>query len=176
MGGLCKIGPIGCSISLFLASLAEKFVGRWKLVESENFDEYMQAVGVGSTVRQSATPAKPTLTISVDANGRWRYHSESAFKTFDQYWTLDKEEETETLIGRRVMSTVTLYQNGTLTEQQRKINADDADSTIVRYVDDNNRLVMELEAAGVKAKRVYERADDHGNVWLIISSHTTFVE
>lgn len=38
--------------------MAEKFVGKWKLVESDNFDEYMKQVGVSFITRKAASALK----------------------------------------------------------------------------------------------------------------------
>jgi len=41
--------------------MAEKFVGKWKLVDSSNFDEYMKEVGVGMMTRVAASALKREL-------------------------------------------------------------------------------------------------------------------
>ncbi|KAF4088429.1 hypothetical protein AMELA_G00081390 [Ameiurus melas] len=38
----------------------EQFMGTWKLTASENFDEYMKAVGISFASRQIANLAKPS--------------------------------------------------------------------------------------------------------------------
>lgn len=53
-------------------------------------------------------------------------------------------------------STFTL-EDGKLIQTQKKIKDGDHDSHFVRYVD-GDKLIMEMECEGVKAKRVYLRA------------------
>lgn len=48
--------------------MAEQYVGKWNLVESDNFENYLKQVGVGLVTRKAAAATKPTLEISV--NGR----------------------------------------------------------------------------------------------------------
>ena len=43
--------------------MAEQFVGKWKLVESNNFDEYMKQVGVGFVTRKAAAAIKRLLFL-----------------------------------------------------------------------------------------------------------------
>jgi hypothetical protein len=45
---------------------ADKFVGHWTLLESENFDEYLKFVGVGYLQRKMAATVKPTVDIKID--------------------------------------------------------------------------------------------------------------
>lgn len=50
---------------------AEQFVGKWNLVESENFDEYMKTIGVSYLTRKMAANLKPVLTIEVNGD-HWK--------------------------------------------------------------------------------------------------------
>lgn len=95
--------------------MAEKFVGKWKLIESENFDEYMKAVGessicghrvyfvhfagVGMMTRKLGSVVKPVLTIKVDGN-KWSMLSESTFKNVLCEFELGKEFDETTADGR----------------------------------------------------------------------------
>jgi len=53
--------------------------GKWKLESSENFDEYMKALGVSYMARKMGGSAKPTLTIT-ESGGKVTMKSE-AMKT-----------------------------------------------------------------------------------------------
>lgn len=66
---------------------AEQFVGRWKLVESENFEDYLKEVGVGLLLRKAACAAKPTLEIKVNGN-KWHVNQLSTFKNTTLEFTL----------------------------------------------------------------------------------------
>jgi hypothetical protein len=43
--------------------MAEQFAGKWKLVDSNNFDEYMKAVGIGFITRKAAGAIKRNIFI-----------------------------------------------------------------------------------------------------------------
>uniref|UniRef100_A0A8R1EGK7 FABP domain-containing protein n=1 Tax=Caenorhabditis japonica TaxID=281687 RepID=A0A8R1EGK7_CAEJA len=66
---------------------AEQFVGRWKLVHSENFEEYMKEVGVGMLARIAAANVKPTLEIKVNGDS-WNVNQLSTFKNTTLNFTL----------------------------------------------------------------------------------------
>lgn len=38
--------------------MADKFVGKWKLTDSDNFNDYMKEVGVGMIARTGAAAVK----------------------------------------------------------------------------------------------------------------------
>uniref|UniRef100_A0A1I7S6J9 FABP domain-containing protein n=1 Tax=Bursaphelenchus xylophilus TaxID=6326 RepID=A0A1I7S6J9_BURXY len=135
--------------------MAQQFVGKWNLIESDNFDAYMKQVGVGLITRKMAATLKPLLEISVEGD-HWKLHSQSTFKNVLTEFDLGKEFEETTADGRVLKSTFT-FEDGKLIQVQKKIKDGDKDSRFVRYIE-GDKLIMEMESEGVKAKRVYERA------------------
>uniref|UniRef100_A0A914DX41 Cytosolic fatty-acid binding proteins domain-containing protein n=1 Tax=Acrobeloides nanus TaxID=290746 RepID=A0A914DX41_9BILA len=135
--------------------MAEKFVGKWNLVESENFDAYMKQVGVGWATRTMAAKLKPVLEVTVNGN-HVKMVSTSTFKTVVTEFDLGVEFEEETADGRKMKSTFTL-EGDKLIQVQTPVNAGDKASHFVRYVE-GDKLIMEMESEGVKAKRIYTRA------------------
>jgi len=134
--------------------MAEQFVGKWNLIESENFDEYMKKVGVGLMTRKMAGALKPVLDISVEGN-HWKMVSTSTFKTVVTEFDLDKEFEETTPDGRQMKSTFK-FENGKLIQQQKKIKDSDKDSVFERWVE-GDKLYLTMECEGVKSKRVYQK-------------------
>jgi hypothetical protein len=55
------------------------FVGKWDFESSENFEEYMKALGVGFATRKIGANVKPTYHISQEGN-TWVIRMESTFK------------------------------------------------------------------------------------------------
>jgi fatty acid-binding protein 3 len=137
--------------------MAEAFVGKWKLVESENFDEYMKAVGVGLMTRKLGATVKPVMTVTVNGS-HWSIVSESTFKTITMEFDLDKEFDETTPDGRQMKSTITLTPDGKLVQQQRKVKDGDKDSVLTRYVE-GNRLITVCESQGIVCKRIYEKTE-----------------
>uniref|UniRef100_A0A914X5D2 Cytosolic fatty-acid binding proteins domain-containing protein n=1 Tax=Plectus sambesii TaxID=2011161 RepID=A0A914X5D2_9BILA len=137
--------------------MAEAFVGKWKLVESENFDEYMKAIGVGLMTRKLGASVKPVMDVTVN-NGKWSIVSVSTFKTINMDFELDKEFDETTPDGRQMKSTITLTPDGKLVQQQRKVKDGDKDSVLTRYVE-GNKLITVCESQGVTCKRIYEKVE-----------------
>ncbi|XP_044063302.1 fatty acid binding protein 4b [Siniperca chuatsi] len=133
--------------------MVEQFVGNWTLIASENFDEYMKAIGVGLATRQMGNMAKPNLVISVDDAGAISMKSESTFKTTEIKFKLNEEFEETTADGRKTKTIVTL-ENGKLVQQQ---TWDGKKTTLEREVQDGNlkaKCIMdEVVAMRTYAKR-----------------------
>ena len=47
----------------------EAFVGTWKFVKCEHFEEYLKALGISAPLRKLAMLTSPTLTISKSGEG-----------------------------------------------------------------------------------------------------------
>ena len=132
--------------------MCDAFVGTWKLVSSENFDDYMKEVGVGFATRKVAGMAKPTLIISVNGDVA-TIRSESTFKNTEISFKLDQEFDEVTPDDRKVKSIINLDE-GALVQVQ---NWDGKSTTIKRKLVDD-KMVLECVMNGVTATRVYERA------------------
>ncbi|XP_026227768.1 myelin P2 protein-like [Anabas testudineus] len=131
--------------------MVEQFVGTWTLTASENFDEYMKALGVGFATRQMGNVVKPKLVISVDG-GVISMKSESTFKNTEIKFKLDDEFEETTADGRQTKTIIT-FENGKLVQKQ---TWDGKTTTLEREIRDGKltaRCVME----DVVAVRTYEK-------------------
>ncbi|ELK02411.1 Fatty acid-binding protein, adipocyte [Pteropus alecto] len=84
-----------------LTKMCDAFVGTWKLVSSENFDDYMKEVGVGFATRKVAGMAKPNMIISVDGDVI-TIKSESTFKNTEISFKLGQEFDEVTADDRKV--------------------------------------------------------------------------
>ncbi|XP_045900877.1 fatty acid binding protein 4b [Micropterus dolomieu] len=132
--------------------MVERFVGNWTLVASENFDEYMKAIGVGLATRQMGNVIKPKLVISVDDAGVISMKSESTFKTTEVKFKLNEEFEETTADGRNTKTIITL-ENGKLVQQQ---TWDGKKTTLEREFQDG-KLTAKCIMDDVVAMRTYER-------------------
>ncbi|GMT00161.1 hypothetical protein PENTCL1PPCAC_22335, partial [Pristionchus entomophagus] len=135
---------------------AQKIVGRWDSVTSENFEEYMKECGVGLIVRKAAANIKVTLDIKQVGN-KWVCAQESTFKNTSLEFELDKEFEETTPDGRKYMTLITVTPDNKMVQRQKKIKDSDKDSTITRYLDGDDTLVVIMECGNVTCRRTYKR-------------------
>ncbi|XP_011792522.1 PREDICTED: fatty acid-binding protein, adipocyte isoform X2 [Colobus angolensis palliatus] len=114
--------------------MCDAFVGTWKLVSSENFDDYMKEVGVGFATRKVAGMAKPNMIISVNGDVI-TIKSESTFKNTEISFKLGQEFDEVTADDRKVKSTITL-DGGVLVHVQKW----DGKSTTIKRKREDDKL------------------------------------
>ncbi|XP_003219599.3 myelin P2 protein [Anolis carolinensis] len=131
--------------------MCKKFVGSWKLVSSENFDDYMKELGVGLATRKLGSLAKPRLIISVKGD-QMTIRTESTFKNIQITFKLGQEFQETTADDRKTKTVVTL-ERGALVQVQ-KWNG--KESTIRRKIVDG-KMVVECIMKSVRCTRVYEK-------------------
>ncbi|KAM3615159.1 uncharacterized protein V6R79_024177 [Siganus canaliculatus] len=133
--------------------MVEQFVGTWTLTASENFDDYMKAIGVGLAIRQMGNMVKPNLLISVDDAGVITMKSESTFKTTEIKFKLNEEFDETTADGRNTKTVITL-DNGKLVQVQ---TWDGKKTTLERQIQ-GGKLIAKCIMDDVVALRTYEKA------------------
>jgi type II secretory pathway component HofQ len=133
--------------------MAGGFEGKWHLEKSENFDEYMKAVGVSLVTRKLGNATKPVVTITKKGD-EFSYKSESTVKTTVMDFKLGQEFKETTADGRTVQSTITADGPKKWIHEQKG----DVPSTIIRELTDDNTMFMTLKAKDVVSTRVYKRA------------------
>ncbi|KAM4601402.1 fatty acid binding protein 4b [Polymixia lowei] len=132
--------------------MVEKFVGTWKMSSSENFDDYMKAIGVGFATRQMGNMAKPNFLLSVDDAGVISMKSQTTFKTTELKFKLDEEFDETTADDRKTKTLVTL-ENGKLIQKQ---TWDGKTTTLEREIQDG-KLIAKCVMDDVVAVRTYEK-------------------
>ncbi|KAM8884970.1 fatty acid binding protein 4a [Synchiropus splendidus] len=130
--------------------MVDKFVGTWKLQSSENFDDYMKAIGVGFAIRQVGNRTKPNLIVSVDDQGKVSLKNQSTFKTTEIKFQLNEPFE-ETTADDRKTTTVISLDNGKLVQKQ---SWDGKETSIEREVTDG-KLIAKCIMGEVVAVRTY---------------------
>ncbi|KAL0267018.1 UNVERIFIED_CONTAM: hypothetical protein PYX00_009403 [Menopon gallinae] len=128
-----------------------KFLGAaYKLSTSENFDEYMKAIGVGAIMRKMGNVVTPTVTLT-EKDGLYTFTTSSTFKTTVIVFKPDEEFEEETADGRKVKSVVH-FEGPVMTHIQRG----EKTTTITREFSDELLKVV-MVVGDVKCTRVYEK-------------------
>uniref|UniRef100_A0A8C7BP21 Fatty acid binding protein 7 n=1 Tax=Neovison vison TaxID=452646 RepID=A0A8C7BP21_NEOVI len=87
--------------------MVEAFCATWKLTDSQNFDEYMKALGVGFATRQVGNVTKPTVIISQEAD-KVVIRTQSTFKNTEISFHLGEEFDETTADDRNCKSVVSL--------------------------------------------------------------------
>lgn len=131
------------------------FVGSWKLSSSENFDEYLKAIGIGMIQRKMVEGVTPVQEVTVNGNN-FVIKTITKIKNSEIAFTLDTEFEETTLDDRKVKSTVTLVGDNKLVQVQKPTKDGEEESEIVREID-GDIYTMTLTAKGVSCTRKYKK-------------------
>ena len=95
--------------------------GKYQLTESDNFDNFMGALGVGYLVRKLGNRSKPLVTLSQEGK-EWTMKSESLVKTTESKFEMDKQFEELTADGRKVMTTMKVTAPNTVYQEMLGTN------------------------------------------------------
>ncbi|XP_058385004.1 LOW QUALITY PROTEIN: fatty acid-binding protein 9-like [Diceros bicornis minor] len=133
--------------------MIEPFLGTWKLVSSENFEEYMKQLGMSVTARNLAVTrsAKPTIIISASED-RGNIKTESSFKNSEISFKLGEEFDETTADNRKVKSIITV-DGGSMIHVQKWLGKE---TTIKRQIVDG-KMVVKYTMNNTVSTRVYEK-------------------
>ncbi|EEB13438.1 fatty acid-binding protein, putative [Pediculus humanus corporis] len=128
----------------------EQFLNiQYKLSKSENFDEYMKALGVGLVTRKMGTAMTPVVSLSLK-DGTYTLTTSTTFKN----QVPNEEFEEETLDGRKVKSIVKFDGNKMIQTQKDSVGKV---ISIIEREFSKNTMTTVLTAGDVVSTRVYER-------------------
>ncbi|XP_001367150.1 fatty acid-binding protein 9 [Monodelphis domestica] len=130
--------------------MLDPFLGTWKLVSSENFDNYLKELGMSFAARNVGGLAKPTVTIS--AKGEMFTIKTNMVRTTEISFKLGEEFDETTADNREVKSIITL-ENGTLVHVQKWQGKE---TTIKRKIVDGKMMVV-CSMNNVVSTRIYEK-------------------
>ncbi|TKS86794.1 Fatty acid-binding protein, brain [Collichthys lucidus] len=117
--------------------MVDAFCATWKLVDSQNFDDYMKALGVGFATRQVGNVTKPTVVISQDGD-KVVVKTLSTFRNTEISSKLGEEFEETTPDDRQVKSTFTM-EGDKLVQVQRW---DGKETRFVREIKDGKMVML----------------------------------
>jgi adenylate cyclase class IV len=111
--------------------MATEITGKWNLYESQNFDDYLKAVGVNFLLRKLITSvSSSTLEITKEGD-EYILRTISPMKTAETKFKINEEYEDKLMDGRECQSLFTL-QGNVLTQRQR--TKDGFETTIAREI------------------------------------------
>merc|ERR1712071_690447 len=105
--------------------------GSYKLTTSENFEDFMKALGVGLVTRKLGNKTTPTVTFTEEEAGAYTCKTESLVKTSEIKFKIGEEFDEQTADGRKVMSTMTLKAPNVMVHEMKGTNGG-KDSVCVR--------------------------------------------
>ncbi|KAF6213017.1 hypothetical protein GE061_010731 [Apolygus lucorum] len=109
--------------------MISRFAGiKYKLDKSENFDEYLKALGVGMLTRKVVNSISPVVELVHNGDSSYTFKSTSTFKTIVINFKIGEEFIQDLPDGRKVPTIITQEGDNKLVEEQKG----DKPTTIVR--------------------------------------------
>ena len=99
-----------------MANSTDLVPGKWQLTESDNFEAFMAALGIGYLTRKLGNQSKPLVTISQEGE-EWTFKQESLVKTSEVKFNMGKQFEEVTADGRKVLTTNSVMAPNTLLQE-----------------------------------------------------------
>uniref|UniRef100_A0A0V0G2M9 Fatty acid-binding protein, muscle n=1 Tax=Triatoma dimidiata TaxID=72491 RepID=A0A0V0G2M9_TRIDM len=131
--------------------MVKQFAGiKYKLNNSENFDDYMKALGVGLVTRKMGNSVSPVIEL-LEEDGEYTLKSSSTFKNTVIKFKLGEEFDQETPDGRKVKSTITLEGDNKLVEVQKG----EKETTLIREFS-KDEVKMTLTIDDIVCTRIYK--------------------
>ena len=118
--------------------------GKYQLTDSENFDKFMGALGVGYLVRKLGNQSKPLVTLSQDGED-WTMKSESLVKTTETKFQMDKQFEEVTADGRKVMTTMKVTAPNTVYQEMLGTNGGKDSFCTREFMEEKMKCVCTVE-------------------------------
>nr|XP_037843715.1 fatty acid-binding protein 5-like [Chlorocebus sabaeus] len=131
----------------------QQLEGRWCLVDSKGFDEYMKELGVGIALQKMGAMAKPDCIITCYGKNL-TIKTDSTWKTTQFSCTLGRKFKDTTADGRKTQ-TVCNFTDGALVLHQE---CDGKESTITGKLKDG-KLVVDCVMNNVTCTRIYEKVE-----------------
>uniref|UniRef100_A0A8D0AYG9 Cytosolic fatty-acid binding proteins domain-containing protein n=1 Tax=Salvator merianae TaxID=96440 RepID=A0A8D0AYG9_SALMN len=130
--------------------MVETFCATWKLIDSQNFDEYLKALGFAT--HQVGNVTKPTVIICQEGD-KVVIRTRSTFKNKEISFILGEEFNEITADDRSCKSVVTMDGDKLVHVQKW----DGKETTFVREIKDG-KMIMNLTFGDIIAVRHYEKA------------------
>ncbi|KAL4143518.1 hypothetical protein QTP88_005841 [Uroleucon formosanum] len=131
------------------------FNKKYKLDTSENFDEYMKALGVGLVKRTLGNSASPVVELTKTDDGKLALSSNSTMKNSLIVFNLNEEFFEETIDGRKVHSIISQDGNKLVHVQKSDKHSE---TTIVReFKPDELKMILTIDK--ITCTRIYKPVD-----------------
>ena len=148
--------------------------GTYYYESSDNFDRYLQELGVGYFLRKLAALAFPIITVSrllnilcstlssknsrycpeeAESNCSWSIKTDAGLRTHEISFKTGDIVDDVTMDGRNIRSVFSVADSNTLTEFQI---GESVNSTLIRYFY-NNRMEVHMIANDVRASSIFKR-------------------
>ena len=134
--------------------MADYVPGKYQLTESDNFEGFMQRLGVGYLTRKLGNQSYPVVTIDKEGD-EYNMKTESLVKTSELKFKLGEQFEEITGDGRKVLSTMSMTEPNTILHQMLGTDGGKDSFCTREFMAEKMKCVCQVEE--VVTTRMYER-------------------
>ena len=130
--------------------------GRYLMESSENFDDFMKALGVGMIKRKLANSVIPVNEIEIAEDGQYTIRTVTTVRTTEINFKLDEPFIEDTIDGRKTQTIPTRTGNFLKLDQKGDKSKGEKDSVMTRDLV-GDVITMKLIVDNVVCTRIYKR-------------------
>jgi len=139
------------------SSMTDQVCGKFQLTESDNFEAFMQAMGVGYLTRKLGNQSKPLVTIESGGEDQFTMKTESLVTTSIINFKLGEPFEEMTGDGRKVLSTMSMVEPNKMMHQM--LGTDGGKDSVCTREFLREKMVNVCQVDDVITTRVYARKE-----------------
>ncbi|XP_046564177.1 fatty acid-binding protein, adipocyte-like [Haliotis rubra] len=137
-----------------IKEIRTKFVGKWKMVESNNFEAFLKAMDAPFLARKMAGTMKPDCEISI-IDDQVRIYMSTMVTSQDFLFRFGETFDQETERGKAKLHPT--FVDGKIVFDVDPFDSKHKKNKVIREIKDG-KLILTLEAGNTVATRIFERA------------------
>jgi len=144
-----------------LEEIKEKFGGKWKMVRSDPYGDYLKSLGVGFFGRWFAGRAAHEMEFLIEKENKIVIVMRSFFHS--QHYTFKLDEETENLVEKFKHGVVCSYEDGKLVQNMTPLDIGSMakqNQHVERHINENGEQEVVFTAGEHVCRRYYVRLED----------------
>ena len=142
-----------------IKEIRDPLPGRYLMESSENFDEFMKALGVGMIKRKLANSVIPINEIEVADSGEYTIRTVTTVRTSEITFKLNEPFSEDTIDGRKTQTMPTRIGNFLKLDQKGDKSKGEKDSVMTRDLV-GDIITMKLIVDNVVCTRIYKRIQE----------------
>ena len=142
-----------------LKEIRDPLPGRYLMESSENFDDFMKALGVGMIKRKLANSVIPINEIEIADSGEYTIRTVTTVRTSEIVFKLNEPFTEDTIDGRKTQTMPTRIGNFLKLDQKGDKSKGEKDSVMTRDLV-GDIITMKLIVDNVVCTRIYKRIEE----------------
>ena len=142
-----------------IKEIRDPLPGRYLMESSENFDDFMKALGVGMIKRKLANSVIPINEIEVADSGEYTIRTVTTVRTSEITFKLNEPFTEDTIDGRKTQTMPTRIGNFLKLDQKGDKSKGEKDSVMTRDLV-GDIITMKLIVDNVVCTRIYKRIQE----------------